>query len=225
MFSASAARCSEFRRCPERRSASGGRTFHRGTLRRPASSPLSRSLEGSSIWWSLRGGTKINQTSTQEFSRRRPIVKRLSEVTWFELFFFLKVKVAVGGENDWNDGNLETSKQDRGSNVFFCFFKEWGISIFSFGVFGFKYFPCLSLLFLEKALSRLTDLASLIPPPHTISVTWTIFLCNCEERRGLLSPGRPRSRPPTGRAKCGSPGGCPASTPSGWYYGKARAVT
>lgn len=130
----------------------------------------------------------------------------MSEVTWFELFFFLKVKVAVGGENDWNDGNLETSKQDRGSNKGF-FFKEWSISIFSFGVFGSKYFPRLSLLFLEKDLNRPTDLAPLILPPHTISVTWTIFLCNSEERRGLLSPGRPRSRPPTGRAKCGSPWG------------------
>lgn len=49
MFSDSVARCFELQRCPGRRSASGGRTFHRGTSRRPASSPLSRSLEGSSI--------------------------------------------------------------------------------------------------------------------------------------------------------------------------------
>lgn len=49
-------------------------------------------------------------------------------------------------------------------------FKEGSLGIFSFGVFGSKYVPRLSLLFLEKDLDRLTDLASLILP-HTISVT------------------------------------------------------
>lgn len=56
MFSASTARCSGLRsqRCPGRQSASGWRICQRGMIHPLTSSPLSQSLEGSSIWWSLR---------------------------------------------------------------------------------------------------------------------------------------------------------------------------
>lgn len=56
MFSASMARCSELRiqTCPGRRSALCWRICQKVTPHHPTSSPLSRSLEESSIWWFLQ---------------------------------------------------------------------------------------------------------------------------------------------------------------------------
>lgn len=75
-FSASAARCSEFRRFPGRRRASGWRTFRRGTSRRPASSLLSRSSEGSSIWWSLSRSGRRHEREVRCCPRQQLVKER-----------------------------------------------------------------------------------------------------------------------------------------------------
>lgn len=151
------------------------------------------------------GGTKINRTSAQAF----PTTTTNSEEN-DRSYLIWTVFLSEGKSCRRRRKRLEwwePGDQEAGPRVKHGFYlKNKASAFFSFGVFGSKYVPRLSLLFLEKDLDRLTDLASLILP-HTISVTRTIFLCNCEERRGLLSPGRPRSRPPAGRAKCGSPWG------------------
>lgn len=60
MFSALRARCSGLwsQRCPGRQRASGQRICQTGMTHRLKSSPLSQSLEGSSIWWFLQGQKK-----------------------------------------------------------------------------------------------------------------------------------------------------------------------